>query len=261
MLIDTHVHLDFDAYDDDRDAVVADAARAGVTRWINPSTDLDATDRALAIARAHPGRAFVAAGVHPMAADGDVDRAIEGIVARLDDPAVVAVGEAGIDLFHRYHPLDAQEAFFAAQAELARERGLPLIVHCRDAYPETRAVLERCGMLGPSTVMHCFSGGPDDARPYIEAGCILGFTGNLTYPKSDAIRAAAAAAPADAIVVETDGPFLSPQGHRGTRNTSRHVATIAARLAEVRGVSFATIAEQTTANAERVFGLPPLAGD
>ena len=256
MLIDTHVHLDFDAYDADRPAVVDEAARAGVTRWINPSTDLDAADRALALARTYPGRGFVAVGVHPMAADGDIDAMIAGIEARLDDPAVVAIGEAGIDLFHRYHPLERQQAFFTAQAELARARGLPLIVHCRDAYAETQATLERAGMLGSLTVMHCFSGGPDEAAPYIEAGCTLGFTGNLTYPKSDAIRAAAAAAPADRIVVETDGPFLSPQGHRGTRNESRHVAAIAARVAEVRGVSFAEIAEQTTANAERLFALP-----
>lgn len=254
MLIDTHCHLDFDGFDDDRAEVVARAREAGVGRIVNPGIDVESSRRAIALTKAFPGVVFAACGIHPMCATGDVDRTLDEIRPLLDEPGVVAVGEGGLDLFKKYQPFPDQRAFFAAQARLAKSVGLPLIIHCRDAFDETLDVLDEVGTDGFRGVMHCFGGGAKDAEPFIERGLYVGFCNNITYPKATALREAAAAVPLERILVETDAPYLAPQKQRGKRNESSYVTHAAEQVAIARGMTLAAVAEATTENAERLFG-------
>ena len=252
-LVDTHIHLDFEGFDEDRDAVVDRARAAGIGRIVNPGIDVDSSRRAIALAARYPGIVYAAAGIHPMCASGDVEATLAAIRPLLGAPGVVAVGEGGLDLFKKYHPFPAQRAFFVAQVALAKEVGLPLIIHCRDAFAETLAVLDEIGTDGLTAVMHCFGGGAKDAVPFVERGLYVGFCNNITYPKAANLREAAREIPLSHLVVETDGPYLAPQKHRGERNESAYVVHAAAQIAIERGLTLAAVAEATTRNAERLF--------
>lgn len=257
-LIDTHAHLDFRQFDQDRDAVLAAAAAAGVACIVNPGVDPASTKRAIALARAHPGKVYAAAGIHPMCAGGDHASALAALAELARDETVVAVGETGLDLFKNYHPLAEQRAFFAAQLRLAVECELPVIIHCRDAFAETLETIRGEGLTTLDGVMHCFSGGPQDAEPFLELGLHVGFTNNITYPRAVEIREAAARLPLERIVVETDCPYLPPQKLRGKRCEPAHTASSAAMVAALRGVNLEEIARATTANARRLFPrIPP----
>lgn len=253
MLVDSHCHLDFPDFAEERDAVVARARAAGVTHMLTISTRIRRFPEILAIAERHD-EVFCSVGTHPHEADAEAGIGADELIALTRHPKVVAIGEVGLDYFYEHGSRPAQKAGFAAHIAAARATGLPLIVHTRDADADTTEILTREMAAGAfSGVLHCFTGGPELARAAVALGFHISFSGILTFKKSEALRAIAAELPADRVLVETDAPFLAPGKHRGKRNEPAFVVETARVLAEARGVSVEEIARQTTENFFRLF--------
>jgi TatD DNase family protein len=257
MLIDSHCHLDFPDFADELDAVVDRARAAGIDRMVTISTRVRRQSELLAIAERFPD-VYSSVGTHPHYAHEELDIGAAALVARTRNSKVVAIGEAGLDYHYDNSPRDAQERGFRAHIAAARETGLPLVIHSRDADDDMARILEEETGKGTfPAVLHCFTGGPDLARRAIALGHFISFTGILTFKNSSALRAIAAELPPDRILVETDSPYLAPGRHRGKRNEPAYVIETANVLAEVRGVSFDEIARQTSENFFRLFAKVP----
>ena len=255
-VIDTHAHLDEDAFSVDRDEIVARAAAAGVAAVITIGTTADSSRRAVELARQYPN-VFAAVGIQPnyTAAAQPGDWEIIEQLAR--EPKVVAIGETGLDRYWDYAPLELQQDYFTRHVELARSLDLPFVVHCRDAEAEVVAQLREFSAAGPlSGVMHSFTGDVDTMRACLELGLHISFAGMLTYKKNDALRAVAAEVPLDRLLVETDAPYLAPAPMRGKRNEPAYVVHTARCLAEVRGLPPEELLEHTARNARALFRLP-----
>jgi TatD DNase family protein len=248
QLIDSHCHL-YDTRGVPLDDVIAAARAAGVDTMINVGCDAATTAAAIDIASRHPG-VHATVGLHPH----DATDGVESILDFLDDPHVVAVGEAGLDYFYEHSPRDVQRRVFAEQIQIAHERDLPLVIHTRDAWADTFDVLTAEGPP-ERTVFHCFTGGPDEAARCVELGAFVSFSGIVTFPASGDLRAAAAACPLDRILVETDSPYLAPVPFRGKANQPAHVRHTAQAVAEVRGIDLEALAAATVANTLRAFPL------
>lgn len=259
MITDSHAHLYWKSFDQDRPAVLARARAAGVGRMVVVGTDVASSRAAFELCALDSGAAesglFPTAGIHPhdASAAGPAERAaIEELCQR---PECVAVGETGLDWFKNFSPRAQQLEGFLWQLDLARRLDKPVVIHCRDAHEDTvRCLAQFPGVRG---VMHCYSMGPEELAPYLAAGIFISFSGVVTYPQNDANRAAAARVPLERLLVETDCPYLAPQGQRGKRNEPAFVVAVLEELARVRGVSVAELAQATSANAARLFGLPP----
>ena len=248
-MIDTHAHLD--AGDEPADELVARAHAAGVRRIVTVGSGLESCRASLAIARRHDG-VFAALGVHPhQAATPDAERVNElrGLLAA--DEAV-AVGETGLDFFRDYAPPERQRELFGAQLDLAREVGMPVVVHTRAAAVATGEALAQ---FAGTVVLHCFSE-PQLLPVALERGYYISFAGNVTYPKAEELRRAAAAVPAERILAETDSPYLAPQPRRGRVNEPANVVYTVAALAEARGEDAEALAARIDQNAAAAFGLP-----
>ncbi|HXX49666.1 MAG TPA: TatD family hydrolase [Xanthobacteraceae bacterium] len=257
MLIDSHCHLDFPDFSAELDAVVARAHAAGVERMVTISTRVRRQAELLAIAERFPD-VFCSVGTHPHYAHEELDVTAADLAARSRAAKVVALGEAGLDYHYDNSPREAQERGFRTHIAAARETGLPLVIHSREADDDTARILEEEMGKGRFTaVLHCFTGGRDLARRAVALGHFVSFTGILTFKNSDALRAIAAELPADRILVETDAPYLAPGKWRGKRNEPAYVVETAKVLAETRGVSFDEIGRQTTANFYRLFHKVP----
>lgn len=256
MLVDTHCHLDFDSFDDDRESVLQRAADAGVGRIVAPAIDLENARTVLALAEQYE-MVYAAVGVHPNSAAGWQEGWIEALRALAGHEKVVAIGEIGLDYYWEHTAHAVQHAAFAAQCALAAELGLPVIVHNREAGDDVLRLLLGSPLAGRDApgVLHSFSAPAAIAERAVEAGFYLGFTGPLTFKKADELRAIAAQAPLERLLVETDAPFLAPHPHRGQRNEPAYVVHVAAQLAELHGLSPEAMAAQTSANAGRLFGL------
>ncbi len=255
-LFDTHCHLDLDVYDVDRDEVYARATRAGVVRFLNPAFDMASSARAVARATQREDT-WAAVGIHPNAA-GDLDaEALAALRALAAHPRVVAIGEIGLDYHWNSVPPDVARTAFERQIALAQELGKPIIIHCRDAMADVLDILAavNCGKNQVPVLLHAFSGDADQARVAVERGYRIGIGGPLTYKRAEDLRATAARLPLGAIVLETDAPYLTPEPYRGRRNEPGHVALIAARLAALRGIDLAELAELTTATALGFFNI------
>ena len=256
-LIDSHCHLDFPDFADELDAVVARARAAGIGRIVTISTRVAKHGGLLAIAERFPD-VFCSVGTHPHNAHEELDVTAADLVARARHPRVVAIGEAGLDYHYDHSPRDAQEQGFRTHIAAARETGLPLVIHAREADDDVARILEEETARGAfPAVLHCFTGGRDFAMRAIALGLSISFTGILTFKNSADLRAIAAALPADRILVETDAPYLAPGKFRGKRNEPSYVVETAKVLAETRGVSFDEIARQTTDNFFRLFAKVP----
>lgn len=250
-LIDTHCHLDMLG---DLDEVLGRATVAGVDTVITIGESLETSEQAVKIAGAQPN-VFASVGLHPHHAKDRTDALMARLRELAADPKVVAIGEAGLDYHYDNSPRPEQRAAFAEQVRLAHETDLALVIHTRDAWDDTFAILADEG-VPPRTVFHCFSGGPAEAERSLAVGAVLSFSGIVTFPKGGDLREAAAVAPLDKIVVETDAPFLAPVPHRGRQNEPAYVIHTAAQIAEIHGVDAATFAATTTENARRLFSLP-----
>jgi len=249
MWTDDHCHLAEDA--ETANAQISEAADAGVTRMISVGCDVAQSAAYVAIARAHPGVVWATAGVHPHEAKDGID----GLEALLAEPEVVAVGECGLDFHYDHSPRDAQRAVFAAQISLAHAHGKALVIHTREAWPDTFAVLAAEG-TPPRTVFHCFTGGPDEARRCLDLGAYLSFSGIVSFRSADDVRAAAALCPLDRMLVETDAPYLAPVPHRGRRNEPAYLPDVGAALATATERDVETVAANTAVNAAVAFCLP-----
>jgi TatD DNase family protein len=260
-LIDTHCHLDFDAFDADRSETIRRAQEAGVDIILNPS--IDAANSAIVAAQAQAQPAlFAAVGVHPNDSttwDAETAAQLRQLAAQ---PKVVAIGEIGLDYYWERAPHDVQKKALQAQLELAAEMELPVIVHNRDSSEDLLAILldwqaalkdGNSPLADRPGVLHSFSGDRAMAEKALAAGYFLGFTGPLTFKNAPELQALAADVPLQQTLVETDSPFLSPHPLRGQRNEPARVKLVAEKLAELKGLSFEEVAAATSANAQRLF--------
>lgn len=261
--IDAHCHLQFEeraGRDDDtirlRTAdetaaeLVARAVDAGVERMVCIGTDLATSAEAVRLAGVFP-EVWATVGLHPHDAK-KLAQEWDELVALAGADRVVGIGEAGFDLYYRHSEPDAQEEAFRAQVRLARDRGLPLVIHSRDAWPETFGVLDSEG-VPERTVFHCFTGGPVEAERALSLGCWLSYSGIVSFKTADDLRAAAALTPGDRLLVETDAPFLAPVPHRGRTNEPAFLPAVGAALAAARNEAVEAVAAATRANAMAFF--------
>ena len=251
-MIDSHCHLTDPRLRSQLAGVLTRAAAAGVTGMVTIGTTIADGEAAVALCCTVPN-VRCAVGIHPNytheADPADLPRLRE----LQADPAVVALGEMGLDYFHKYAPRERQLQFFEPQLQLARELGRPVVIHSREATDDTLAVMR--GFPGVRAVFHCFTGTPDEARKILDAGYLLGFTGAVTFKKNDALREAAALTPLDRMLVETDAPYLTPEPKRSQKtNEPSLVVHVAETVARVKGVSVDEVDRATTANVAAFFG-------
>lgn len=253
-LVDTHAHLDFDQFDADRDAVLYRAEENGVRQVITIGIDLATSRKSVELAEKYP-MVYAAVGIHPhdVAKAGAEDLA--EIEALLRHPRVVALGEIGLDFYYHHSPEEVQRKYLRLFLDWSLAGGKPLIIHTRDADEVILAILRERSRAGWRGVFHCFSGDIRMAEKVLEMGFHLSFTGNITF-KNSTSAAVMREVPLERLMVETDCPFMAPVPHRGKRNEPAYVQLVAQKIAEVKGCSFAAVAEATTANAMALFGLP-----
>ena len=257
-LFDTHAHLHDPALLAEIDDVLARARAAGVERCVTVGTDLQTSRAAVALAETHD-EIFATVGLHPHDAKDWTPELARELRALAANERVVAIGEIGLDFYRNLSPRAIQLQAFREQLALADELDLPVVIHSRDAHDATWDVLApwgaACRRGAPVGVLHCFSGHDTLALAYAEMGFLISFAGPVTYPKNGELRAAAAALRADAIVIETDCPYLSPQPTRGKRNEPANIVHTAQQIAKTRGESLEVVAQATFANAVRLFRL------
>jgi TatD DNase family protein len=257
MLVDSHCHLDFPDFAAEIDAVVARARTAGVGRMVTISTRVKKHAQVLGIAEQFTD-VFCSVGTHPHHAHEELDIDAAALVAIAKHPKVVAIGEAGLDYHYDTSPREAQEQGFRQHIAAARETGLPLVIHSRDADADMARILkEETGKGAFRAVLHCFTGSRELALAAIHLGLYVSFTGIITFKNSATLREIAAALPAERILVETDSPYLAPVPYRGKRCEPAYVLETAKVLAETRGVSLDDISRQTTDNFFRLFSKVP----
>ena len=257
MLVDSHCHLDFPDFAADLDGIVGRAREAGIGRMVTISTKVKKQPELIAIAEKYSD-VFCTVGTHPHHASSELDIDAETLIGLTKHPKVVAIGEAGLDYHYDTGPRDDQLKSFREHIAVARETGLPLVIHARDCDADMAAVLTEEVARAPfKAVLHCFTAGAALARTAIDLGLYIGFTGILTFKNSQALRDIARSLPADRILVETDSPYLAPMPYRGKRCEPAYVVETARVLAETRGVAAADIARQTTENFFRLFDKVP----
>lgn len=256
MLIDTHTHIAFPEFDADRELVIERALEADVGKMILVGTDIESSQSAIKLAEQYPFL-WATVGLHPHDAKDLDDPLLQGLSELADHPKVVAWGEVGLDLYYAHSTEKEQRHAFIEQIRLAKKKQLPLVIHTRDAWEETFELLINEHVQSHAetygAVFHCFTGDRAIAERGIDLGFMISFSGIMTFKKAEALQEAAATIDLNKIVIETDAPYLAPQGKRGSRNEPAYVRFIAEKLAELRNVSYETIAETTSKNAERLF--------
>jgi TatD DNase family protein len=252
MLIDTHCHLDFPDYESDREEVIKRARQQDIGCIINIGSSLRGSRAGIDLARQYDF-IYASVGIHPHEADKVQKQAMQEIQQLSAEPKVVAVGEIGLDYYKGLSSVENQKLLFINQLGLARQRSLPAIIHCRQAQEDTFDILKKENIS--SGVMHCFSGDKDFLEKILDLGFYVSFTCNLTYRKADNLRSVAKLAPLERLLLETDAPFLSPEGLRGRRNEPAFVKYIAEEISKIKGIDVAEVARVTTNNAKSLFKL------
>jgi len=272
--IDNHCHLELEHHaegaaeamarggstDPDHTAgLVAAGREAGVVAMVTVGTDAASSRRCLEVAARHP-EVWATAGVHPHTASEGTAELREVVAAAAEGGELVAIGECGLDFHYDHSPRPQQRTAFAEQIQLAHELGLPLVIHTREAWSETFAILDSEG-VPERTVFHCFTGGPEEAEQCLERGALLSISGIVTFKSADDVRAAVRATPLERLMVETDSPYLAPVPHRGRPNTPALVGIVGAKVAELHDVAVDEVARTTTATAAAFYGISvPTAG-
>ncbi len=256
-LIDSHAHLEFSQFDADRAEMLARARAAGVNTIlaIGSGSGPSRLDAATAIADQHDW-IYGTVGIHPHEAKLATEQHYAALDILAQNPRVIAWGEIGLDYFYDHSPKEAQDAVFRRQLSMARAARKPVVIHCRDAWDDCLRILHedwRSAALGG--ILHCFTGALEHAQRGIEMGFVISFAGNATYPRAQNLRDVARDLPLASLFIETDSPFLAPQGHRGKRNEPALVAEVAKVLANVRNLPTEEFAAATTANFRRFFRL------
>jgi TatD DNase family protein len=256
-MIDSHCHLDPRAYGDDDsvDAVIARALAAGVARMmtIGSGYGFESARRAVDVARRHPHTVRASVGLHPHDARHFGEEAWAELLALSEAPEVLALGEMGLDFHYDQSPRDVQRLAFREQLRAARARALPVIIHDRDSGGETLDILDEEGAWTTGVLFHCYTGDVAYMERIVARGGFVSIPGIVTFRNGDVMRDVAASVPLERLLLETDSPFLTPIPHRGTRNEPRHVALVAAKVAEVRGMAVEALVAATDANTLRFF--------
>lgn len=253
MLVDSHCHLDFPDFQADIEGTLARARNAGVGTLLTIGTKLSKFDQVLAVAERFDN-VWCTVGIHPHEAGSETEVDTARLVELSRHPKVVGFGETGLDYFYDHSPRPQQQAQFRTHIAAARETGLPVVVHTRDADADTAAILAEEYAKGPFTgLIHCFSSGAELADAVLKIGFYISLSGIITFNKSDSLRAIVRPLPLDRLLVETDAPYLAPVPFRGKRNEPAYVAHTAAKLAELKGVDVATLTTATTDNFHRLF--------
>jgi TatD DNase family protein len=260
-LVDSHAHIDFPQFADDREAMLERARAAGISALLAIGTGPgpEKLDSALPYADQY-NWIFASIGIHPHEAKQVTPQHLEELANLAKHPKVIAWGEIGLDYFYDHSPRDVQHQVFRDQMALALDAKLPIIIHCRDAWPDCLTLLEEVWRpTGIGGILHCFTGTVGEVRRGLDAGFMISFAGNSTYPKTQHIRDAAKEVPLDRILIETDSPFLAPQPYRGKRNEPAYIAEVARTLANVRNLLPEEFAATTAANFRSFFQLvrPP----
>ncbi|HEX2716054.1 MAG TPA: TatD family hydrolase [Gemmatimonadaceae bacterium] len=253
-MIDSHAHLADPAFDTDREEVIARAREAGLDGIVCIGESLAAADRARLLASAQPGFLWFTAGIHPHDAAGFDEATAVPAIREMIDRGAVAVGECGLDYHYDHSPRERQRHAFAAQLDIAREAGRPVVAHTREAEADTAQLVADAGRKGVRGVLHCFTGSHALARTGLDAGWMISFSGIVTFRKWDDVELLRLV-PGDRLLVESDAPYLAPVPHRGKRNEPGFVPRTVAHLAAVRGVNPGDLAAQTAENARRLFNL------
>ncbi len=257
MLIDTHCHIANIEYDADREEVIQRAIKAGIGKMIVVGTDSLTSQRGVALSEKYPFL-FATVGLHPHEAEEMNPQLLLELEKLSLHPKVVAIGETGLDFYYNHAKPEKQREAFWMQITLAQKRRLPLVIHTRDAWEDTFVLLEkadRAYLKEVGSVFHCFTGDKAAALRGTGLGISISFSGIVTFPKTATLQEAAACMDSRFLLIETDAPFLSPQGFRGKRNEPSYIVTTAEKIAALRNCSFEEVAETTSANANRVFRL------
>ncbi|MFA4854898.1 MAG: TatD family hydrolase [Candidatus Omnitrophota bacterium] len=252
MLIDTHCHLDFAQFAPDREAVIRRAKEAGVGYFINIGATLDSSTASCRLAGQYP-EVYASVGVHPHDADSFKEEELDKIKELAAEDKVVAIGETGLDYFRNLSSQDNQKRLFGELIELAKGLDLPLVVHTRQAEEDTLKILKTAMPL--RAVVHCFSGDENFLKECLGLGFFISFTCNITYKKAQDLREMIRLTPLDKLMLETDAPYLAPEGFRGKRNEPAQIKLLAEEVSRIKGVSFEEIADKTTNNAKGFFRL------
>ena len=256
-LVDSHAHIDFPQFDTDREAMLERARAAGVTSLLAIGTGPGPgkLDSAIPFAEQHDW-IYATIGIHPHEAKEAKPEHYEQLEGLARHPRVIAWGEIGLDYHYDFSPRETQQGVFREQLGLAKKAKLPMVVHCREAWPDCIAILdEEWRASGLGGVFHCFSGTLEEARRGLEMGFLISFAGNATYPKAQTLRDIARELPLDRMLIETDAPYLAPQAHRGKRNEPAYVGEVARTLASVRNLGIEEFAAATAGNFHRFFRL------
>jgi len=258
MLIDTHCHIDRPEFDIDREEVIERALRAGIGKMILVGTDFPSSQKAVLLAEKYPFF-FAAVGLHPHDADEFSESLLSDLERLSHSPKVVAIGETGLDFYYNHASKESQIRAFSAQIGLAVQRRLPLVIHTREAWEESFNILSKVDpdyLANVGSVFHCFTGDYNIATRATRMGFLVSFSGIVTFPKTASLQEAASLVDPNFILLETDAPFLSPQGYRDKkRNEPARLTVTAEKVAALRGISLETLSELTTANANRLFRL------
>jgi TatD DNase family protein len=254
MLTDTHTHLYSEAFEEDRDVMMSRAFEKGVQRFFIPAIDSEYTDAMYALERNYPAQIFLMMGLHPTSVKENYEKELEHVTDQFKKRKFYAVGEIGIDLYWDKATLDIQKIAFKQQIRLAKQYGLPIVIHCRDAFDEIFEVLETEKDARLFGIFHCFTGTLEQAKKAISFNMKLGIGGVVTF-KNGKIDQFLSQIDLRHIVLETDSPYLSPVPYRGKRNESSYLALVCKKVAELYGVSEEEIAKITTTNSKEVFGI------
>ena len=252
MLVDSHCHLDFDVFDDDRAETIRRARDAGVGTLVTICTRVSQFEQIRAIAESDDN-IWCSVGTHPHQAEEEARLAPEDLIERSHHAKVIGIGETGLDYYYDNSPRDLQREALARHLQLAQQCSLPIVLHCRDAHEDLRDVLEAEGVPAAGGVVHCFTGNYQEACWYLDHGLLLSFTGIISFRNAGELREVAARVPLDSMMLETDSPYLAPEPKRGKRNEPGYVVHVAAAMALARDCSLEEVARATTANAEKMF--------
>ena len=253
LIFDTHAHYDDEAFDADREELLASMPENGVGLIVDPGCDLESSRRAVEIAEKYP-HVYAAVGWHPENCAPYTSESLDTLRAWAKSPKVVAIGEIGLDYYWEQNPpREWQQEVFRAQLALAQELSLPVIVHDRDAHADSLTIVKEFPQV--RGVFHCYSGSVEMARELLRRGWYLGFDGPITYKNAAKAPEVIAACPVERILLETDSPYLAPVPNRGKRNDSRNLPFIAARVAQIKGMTADQVAEVTLQNGKKLFDL------
>lgn len=256
-LIDSHAHIDFPQFDEDREAMLERARKAGVSTLlaIGSGPGPEKLDAAIPFAEQHDW-IYASVGTHPHEAKELTPQHLERLAQLAKHPQVIAYGEIGLDYYYDHSPRDVQQRVFREQMEIAKRAKLPIIIHCRDAWTDCMELLEKeWRPSGLGGILHCFTSTVEDAKRGVDMGFMISFAGNSTYPKAQNLRDVAKALPLENLLIETDSPFLAPQPYRGKRNEPAYVGEVAKAIGSVRNLGAEEIGSVTAENFRRFFGL------